>query len=312
MTAQLGLGTAALGRPGYITLGHARDLAGDYDVAAMEQRSHAVFDAAWQAGVRWFDAARSYGRAEEFLASWLAQRAIAPADVTVSSKWGYTYVAHWQVVAAHHEIKDHSLAALERQLGESNALLGRYLSLYQVHSATLDSGILDDERVLARLGELRDGGLAIGLSLSGARQRQTLERALALRVDGRPLWSAVQATWNLYERSVEPALRAAKDAGLRVLVKEALANGRLASPAAPPSLLQAAARHGVGADAIALAAALARPFVDVVLSGAVTTAQLAENLRARDVDGAACAAELASLAEPPEQYWAERAQLPWN
>src|SRR5438067_5798661 len=41
----------------------------------------------------------------------------------VSSKWGYTYTAGWQVEAARHEIKDHSLAALERQLAESRALL---------------------------------------------------------------------------------------------------------------------------------------------------------------------------------------------
>src|SRR6516165_3107252 len=89
----LGLGLAALGRPGYINLRHAADLAHDYDVAAMEARAHAVLDAAWAAGVRYFDAARSYGRAEEFLGRWLAARDIAPADVTVGSKWGYTYTA---------------------------------------------------------------------------------------------------------------------------------------------------------------------------------------------------------------------------
>ncbi len=310
--AQLALGLAALGRPGYMTLGHARDLDGNYDMAAMERRCHDVLDAAWQAGVRWFDAARSYGEAERFLASWLAARAIAPGAVTVSSKWGYTYVANWQVVAAQHEIKDHSLATLERQIVESQALLGRYLSLYQVHSATLESGVLDDARVLARLGGLRDGGLPIGLSVTGARQRETVERALAVRVDGRPLFSAVQATWNLLERAVEPALRAAKAAGLRVIVKEPLANGRLAATSAPAPLAQAAARLNVGPDAVALAAALAQPFVDVVLSGAVTTAQLAANLRARAVDGAKAATALASLVEPADRYWRERSQLPWN
>jgi aryl-alcohol dehydrogenase-like predicted oxidoreductase len=303
---------AALGRPGYITLGHAQDLAGDYDPAAMERRCHAVLDAAWSAGVRWLDTARSYGRAEAFLASWLRTRAIAPGAVTISSKWGYTYTAGWQVAAEHHEIKDHSRAALERQLGESRALLGAHLSLYQVHSATLESGILADQQVLSRLGELRDGGLAIGLTLSGPRQRETLERALAILIDGRPLWTAVQATWNLHERSVEETLRLAKQAGLRVMIKEALANGRLAARGAPPRLREEAARHGVGPDAIALAAALALPFVDVVLSGAVTPQQLAENLRARDVDGRALAAALAALVEPPEQYWAERARLGWN
>ncbi len=310
--AKLGLGLAALGRPGYITVGHAQDLGGDYDPAAMERRCHEVLDLAWQRGVRWLDAARSYGRAEEFLADWLRARAIAPGEATVSSKWGYTYTAAWHVAAAHHEIKDHSLAALERQLGESRALLGEHLSLYQVHSATLESGILDDRAVLARLGALRDGGLPVGLTLSGPRQRETLERALAIAVDGAPLWSAVQATWNLCERSVEPALRAAKQAGLRVIVKEALGNGRLTSRAAPPPLVDEAARLEVGPDAVAIAAALAQPFVDVVLSGAATPAQLAENLRAADVDGAEAAARLAPLVEPPQKYWAERARLPWN
>ena len=311
--AQLGLGLAALGRPGYMTLGHARDL-GDHDMAAMERRCHEVLDAAWQAGVRWFDAARSYGEAERFLASWLTAREsdlVGPGAVTVSSKWGYTYVANWQPIAKEHEIKDHSLAALERQIVESQAILGRHLSLYQVHSATLESGILDDTRVLARLGALRDGGLPIGLSVSGARQRETVERALAVRVDGRPLFSAVQATWNLLERAVEPALRAAKAAGLRVLVKEPLANGRLAQ-AAPLLVTQAAARLNVGPDAVALAAVLAQPFVDVVLSGAVTTAQLAANVRARDLDGAALATELLPLVEPADRYWQERSQLAWS
>ena len=44
---------------------------GDSDVAAMERHAHEVLDAACEAGVRYFDAARSYGRGEEFLASWL-------------------------------------------------------------------------------------------------------------------------------------------------------------------------------------------------------------------------------------------------
>lgn len=53
---------------------------------------------------------------------------------------GIRYVANWQVRAEHHEIKDHSLAALDRQPGETLALLGAHVSLYEVHSATLESG----------------------------------------------------------------------------------------------------------------------------------------------------------------------------
>jgi hypothetical protein len=61
-----------------------------------------------------------------------------------------------------------------------------------------------------------------------------------------------------------------------------------------------------------LAVVRAQPFVDAVLSGPVTAAQLAENLRAREVDGVEVAPRLAALVESPERYWAERAKLPWN
>lgn len=90
----LGLGLAALGRPGYINLGHAEDLGRQRDVAKMEARAHVVLNAAYDAGVRYFDAARSYRRAESFLGSWLRSR--KPADVTIGSKWGYTYTAAWR------------------------------------------------------------------------------------------------------------------------------------------------------------------------------------------------------------------------
>ncbi len=83
-----------------------------------------VLDVAWAAGIRYFDTARSYGRAEEFLANWLTSRAISPDDVVVGSKWGYTYTAEWQIKASAHEVKEHSLPVLQRQIGESLALLG--------------------------------------------------------------------------------------------------------------------------------------------------------------------------------------------
>ena len=72
----LGLGLAALGRPGYINLGHSDDMGGDTSVAAMGAHTHTVLDAAWAAGIRYFDAARSYGKAEQFLASWVMARGI--------------------------------------------------------------------------------------------------------------------------------------------------------------------------------------------------------------------------------------------
>lgn len=86
-TPRLGLGLAALGRPGYINVGHSSDLS-TRDVDSMQQHCLAMLDAAWALGVRYFDAARSYGRAEEFLGSWLTSRGIPPYAVVVGSKWG--------------------------------------------------------------------------------------------------------------------------------------------------------------------------------------------------------------------------------
>ena len=76
--SRIGLGLAALGRPGYINLGHADDLGGDREVAAMEAQAVVVLDAARKAGVRYFDAARSYGRAEAFLAPGWRSRGSSP------------------------------------------------------------------------------------------------------------------------------------------------------------------------------------------------------------------------------------------
>ncbi len=292
----IGFGLAAVGRPGYITLGREHDIGTDRSVEALERRSHEVLNAAYDAGIRYFDAARSYGFAERFLASWLRQRGLPPDAVTVGSKWGYTYVGDWRVDARVHEVKDHSLAALRRQIEESRALLGSYLDLYQIHSATLESGVLDDQAVLTELTALRAGGLTIGLSVSGPRQADVIRRALAVRVDGINPFQLVQATWNLLEPSAGPALADAHDAGWGVIIKEALANGRLADR-----------------DQEAIAAVLANRWVDVVLSGAVTNLQVRSNAMAATVQLSTDElAELAKMAEPADQYWKERSQLAWS
>ena len=312
----VGLGLAALGRPAYIDLGRDADLGADRGVEELERRCHQVLDAAYDHGVRYLDAARSYGRAEEFLASWLDARGLNPDEVTVGSKWGYTYVGDWRMDAETHEVKDHSLAALTRQLSETRALLGDHLDLYQVHSATLDSGVLEDPAVLAELARLRDEGVVIGLSSSGPGQAATIRRALEVTADGVGPFACVQATWNLLEPSAGPALAEASAAGWGVIVKEAVANGRLTPHGQGPAaaaLGRVAARHGAGVDAVALAAVLANPWTDVVLSGAVTPGQLEANLAALRVElTPEDLEELAILAEPPERYWQERAGLSWS
>jgi aryl-alcohol dehydrogenase-like predicted oxidoreductase len=279
---ELGLGLAALGRPAYINAGHGHDLgAAAASPEILERHAHRVLDAAYALGIRYVDAARSYGHAEEFLASWLAQTGH---DVVVGSKWGYTYTGDWRVgPGVVHEVKDHSLAELRRQYAESRALLGEHLDLYQIHSATIESGVLDDWGVLDELRRIRDvDGVAIGLSVSGPRQAEIVRRAME-----REVFQSVQCTWNLLEPSAGPALADAAAAGWKVIVKEAMANGRLAG-------------GGPVAARLALAAALAQPWATVVLSGAATVAQLEEN------------AQAGSLAEAPADYWAHRAGLAWT
>ena len=310
----IGLGLAAVGRPAYINLGRDEDLAAERSVEALRGRTHELLDAAVAAGVCYVDVARSYGLAESFLGSWLDGRPAGAPVPTIGSKWGYTYVGDWRIDANVHEVKDHSLGALRRQLAESLAILGDRLKLYQIHSATLESGVLQDTAVLAELAELQGRGIAAGLSVSGPRQADVVRRALEVRIDGRNPFKSVQATWNLLESSVGAALGEAHGAGWGVIVKEALANGRLARrDSCPPAVARIADRRGVAPDAVAIAAVLAQPWSDVALSGAATEAQLRSNLAAMDVAlDAGELAELATIAEPAEAYWTARSQRAWQ
>jgi len=285
-------------------------------VEDLERRSHEVLDAAFLAGIRYIDAARSYGYAEKFLASWLRSRALTPGSITIGSKWGYRYTAGWRTDAERHEVKEHTVEALQRQAAESRSILGDHLALYQIHSATTESGVLGDSSVLAELARLREQGLRIGVSVSGPSQSDTVRRAVEVHVDGTPLFDTVQATWNLLERSAEPALQEAAAAGLGVIVKEALANGRLTDrhrDAARGVLAGVAERQHTSVDAVAIAVALRRPWAAVVLSGAATGPQLQSNMAATalvldDQDDA----ELAALVEDVKLYWETRSALPWN
>jgi len=310
--SRIGLGLAALGRPAYINLGRHDDYPEDRTVATMERRCHEMLDAAYRAGIRYVDAARSYGLAESFLARWLESRGIDRNAIVVGSKWGYRYVGSWDVHAAVHEKKDLSVTNLRRQLAESRQLLGDHLRLYQIHSATLESGVLEDTVVLDELRRLRSSGVAVGLSVTGPSQADTIRRAMEVRSDGTLLFQVVQATWNLLDPSAGAALADAHAQGLGVIVKETVANGRLTdrnteAPLAP--LRDYAASRDTTTDVVALAAAVASPWADIVLSGAVTRDQLASNLRAL-----ACAESLDDLpgvAEPAVDYWTHRQTLEW-
>jgi aryl-alcohol dehydrogenase-like predicted oxidoreductase len=322
MTARLGLGLAALGRPGYVTLNHATDLGGSYEPSVMESHAHAVLDAAFDAGIRYVDAARSYGRAEDFLASWLRKRAIEPGEVSLGSKWGYTYTAGWSTSATQHEVKDHSLLAFERQLAESVERLGRYLSLYQIHSVTAESKTLEDDALIDAIARLRERGIRAGLSVSGAGQDVAIRQSLEVRRDGVRVFDSVQATWNLLERGAESALQDAHGAGMRVVVKESLANGRLTQGnldsgdtlyPAVARIRELAESRRTTIEMLALGAVLARPWADVVLTGAATVGQIQSNVAALQLAyDPELEEELRSVSVDSAEYWRARTSFRWN
>jgi aryl-alcohol dehydrogenase-like predicted oxidoreductase len=269
----------------------------------MREASFEVLDAAYAAGIRWVDAARSYGRAEEFVAAWLAAR--GHTDVTLSSKWGYEHTADWQPDADVHEVKEHSLARFERQWAETRALLD--VGLYQVHSLASDSPLFKDKALRSAMAGI---GVPLGFSTSGPAQPDTIRRAFDLEADGRRLFSAVQSTWNILETSAGPALAEAHAAGARVLVKEVMANGRLAVD--PPRVVaDIAMRNMAGPDAVAMAAALAQPWADIVLSGAASVQQLHANLVPIELDEVDQHL-LGDVTETPAGYWSRRAGLAWT
>ncbi|NRB48494.1 MAG: aldo/keto reductase [Saprospiraceae bacterium] len=254
--AYLSLGTAAIGRPQYINI-REKKARSDLSLEEFRKRGLALIQQAYEAGIRYFDTAPGYGLAEDLLIQWL--KTLDNPNLEVATKWGYTYTANFDPNATQHEVKEHSLNKLNEQWQRSKALLP-YLSTYQIHSATFDTGVLENVAVLTRLAELKEEyGLRIGLSSTGSNQLEVVQRSLDVEVNGIPLFDAFQVTYNVLDQSLAPLLKALAKEGKRVIIKEALANGRVfpnSEYAHYQELYQRltylAQQHEVGIDAIAL------------------------------------------------------------
>ena len=147
---KIGLGTAALGRPQYINVRLKQ--VDNSDLNAFKKQSFSVLENAYQSGVRYFDTAPGYGLAEDLVLEWLQTK--NNKSIEVATKWGYTYTANFNPDAKIHEIKEHSSAKLKEQWQFSKQLLP-YLKVYQIHSATLETGVLENKSVLEQLAFLK-------------------------------------------------------------------------------------------------------------------------------------------------------------
>jgi aryl-alcohol dehydrogenase-like predicted oxidoreductase len=314
---RIGLGLAAIGRPEYINVRQRID----HDKAESSYRRRALnlLNFAYSRDVRDFDTAASYGKGELFLKEWHKDNGYS--DVRLSSKWGYTYKANWQIgYKGPHEVKEHSLNKLKEQWAFAKELLPG-LETYQIHSATFESGVLENKDVINELSRIKKtNGIQIGISVSGANQNEVIEAAKNLEVGGESLFDSYQVTYNILDRSTHDVLRQLLNRGKKVIVKEAMANGRLI-PGGNfqhyhmlfDKLLEFASKYSVGPDAVALRYVIDNLGPTVVLSGASSLGQLDSNLKSLNFH--LSEQELLALnrfAIDAETYWSERKQLNWN
>jgi len=315
-SSTISLGTAAIGRPHYINI--RTEVAPRFDLPIFKKRGIATLEDAYQRGIRYFDTAPGYGIAEQILIEWI--KATSHQDIEIATKWGYTYTANFNPDATQHEVKEHSLSKLNEQWQSSKALLP-FLSTYQIHSATLETGVLENEDVLNRLYELKQTRqLLIGISTTGTNQVQVIQKALEVEVQDEPLFDTFQVTYNILDQSLERMAATLHQLNKRIIIKEALANGRFFPNERFPKyqglyqlLQQLSTAYQVGIDAIALRFCMdqLKPFT--VLSGASQPTHLKENLQANTFTLKEEDLERLSLFQvEPAYYWSERKGLQWN
>jgi len=318
-TNKIGFGTAAIGRPQYINIRPKAST--EFSLDAFRKAGIEMLESAYEQGVRYFDTAPGYGMAEQLIMDWTKTK--NDSNIEIATKWGYTYVANFDLNATQHEVKEHSLFKLNKQWTQSKKLLP-LLTTYQIHSATFETGVLDNPNILNRLFALKQAhNIRMGITTTGANQVEVLKKAIDVEINGTLLFDVFQVTYNLFDQSLANVVKEHLTKNKRLVIKEALANGRVFPNDNYPHyaktyeiLHSLANKYGVGIDAIALRFCIdsLHPLPQFkVLSGAATQQQLSENLKTnlftlteKEVT------ILTKSAIAPNQYWSERKQLAWN
>jgi aryl-alcohol dehydrogenase-like predicted oxidoreductase len=280
-------------------------------------------DLCLEAGVTLIDTADVYsdGASEEILGKALAGRRD---DVLVATKVRFPMGsgANEAGLSRHHVIE--GCEASLRRLGTD------HIDLYQVHEWDGQTPI---EETLAALEHLVDQGKVRYVGCSNYTAWQMVKALGVADLRGLPRFVSTQVYYSLQERTLEfEILPACLDQGVGVLVWSPLAGGLLSGkfrrgqegPAGsrqvtdwgePPVydqdtlydtidvLVEVAEGHGVSAAQVALAWVLRRPGISTVIVGARTDEQLADNLRAVDLQlGAEELRRLDEVSRPPLPY----------
>ena len=240
--------------------------------------------------------------------------------IEIATKWGYTYTANFDKNAIIHEVKEHSLAKLNAQWEFSKQLLP-YLKVYQIHSATIATGVLENQAVLEQLSSLKkEHRLTIGLTTTGENQVEVLKRALDVHIEGTQVFDLFQVTYNCLEQSLQKISQELIQQEKTIVIKEALANGRIFKnknyqqySLLYKTLANLAQKYEVGIDAISLKYCAQKIPKSTILSGASAIRQLQENLKA---DTFMLSSQDLTLLDafktPAHYYWSERKKLTWN
>jgi aryl-alcohol dehydrogenase-like predicted oxidoreductase len=314
----------------YRTLGHSGTVVANYALGTMtfgaeatEEQSHAILDDYVAAGGNFIDTADVYssGASEQIIGRWLAARPAARDTVVLASK------GRFPMGKAPNDVGT-SRRHLTRALDDSLRRLGvEQIDLYQLHAW---DPITPLEESLRFLHDAVSNGKIAYYGFSNFLGWQLTKAVHLARAHG---WSepvTLQPQYNLLVREIESEIvPAALDAGIGLLPWSPLGGGWLSGKYKrdrPPTgatrlgenpdrgmeawkarnadprtweivkeVEEIAGRYGASASQVALAWLADQPAVTSVILGARTTAQLADNLAAADLE--LTAGELLRLSE---------------
>jgi aryl-alcohol dehydrogenase-like predicted oxidoreductase len=163
------------------------------------------------------------------------------------------------------------------------------LKLYQIHSVTQESEVLESTEVLKKLYLIKkENNIEIGLSTSGSKQIEVIKKALNIKINDEPLFTSFQVTFNVLDQSLLEIKDKIKDK--KIIIKEALANGRILSnqylnySALQNETAKLATKYKVTIDAIAIRFCMDCFKGSTVLSGANNLVHLQQNLKANEFE----------------------------